>query len=127
VDEHDDNRTHGDIRELSWIHVGSNWETRVGVRKVFWGVTEGRHLVDIINQTDAVDQVDGEEKLGQPMINLSVCPTLIDGGVAPCHVDLRPFAVTGRRRRWNHPWGVRRSGRLLDNSPPRCCTPAAGR
>jgi hypothetical protein len=75
VDEHDDNRTHGDIRELSWIHVGSNWETRVGVRKVFWGVTEGRHLVDIINQTDAVDQVDGEEKLGQPMINLSLLPS----------------------------------------------------
>lgn len=71
-DEHDSRRTHGDIRELSWIHVGSDWETRVGIRKVFWGVTEGRHLVDIVNQTDQVDQVDGEEKLGQPMLNLSL-------------------------------------------------------
>lgn len=71
-DEHDERRTHADIRELSWIHVGSDWETRVGIRKVFWGVTEGRHLVDIINQTDLVDQADGEEKLGQPMLNLSL-------------------------------------------------------
>lgn len=71
VDEHDDNRTHFDLRELAWIHVSDGWESRVGVSKVFWGVTEGRHLVDIINQTDLVDQVDGEEKLGQPMINLS--------------------------------------------------------
>jgi hypothetical protein len=74
VDEHDERRTHADIRELSWIHVGDRWESRVGIRKVFWGVTEGRHLVDIINQTDQVDQVDGEEKLGQPMINLSWAP-----------------------------------------------------
>lgn len=74
VDEHDERRTHGDIRELSWIHVGNGWESRVGIRKVFWGVTEGRNLVDIINQTDQVDQVDGEEKLGQPMINLSWAP-----------------------------------------------------
>lgn len=72
VDENDSERTHWDIRELSWIHVGDGWESRVGIRKVFWGVTEGRHLVDIINQTDQVDQVDGEEKLGQPMINFSL-------------------------------------------------------
>lgn len=74
VDEYDERRTHGDIQELSWIHVGNGWESRVGIRKVFWGVTEGRNLVDIINQTDQVDQVDGEEKLGQPMINLSWAP-----------------------------------------------------
>ncbi|MDF1781083.1 MAG: hypothetical protein P1U67_07270 [Alcanivoracaceae bacterium] len=78
VDENDSERTHADIRELSWIHVASQWESRVGIRKVFWGVTEGRHLVDIINQTDLVDQVDGEEKLGQPMINVS---TVQDWGI----------------------------------------------
>jgi len=71
VDQHDDERTHGDIRELSWIHVGDDWESRIGVRRVFWGVTEFQHLVDIINQSDAVEDVDNEDKLGQPMINLS--------------------------------------------------------
>ncbi|MCC1497195.1 hypothetical protein [Alcanivorax sp. 1008] len=71
VDENDPERTHGDIRELIWIHVADQWESRIGIGKVFWGVTEGRHLVDIINQTDAVEQQDLESKLGQPMINLS--------------------------------------------------------
>ncbi|MCM8525271.1 MAG: hypothetical protein NE327_02065 [Lentisphaeraceae bacterium] len=48
-----------------------DWILRLGVKKVFWGVTESVHLVDIINQTDAVENIDGEEKLGQPMINLA--------------------------------------------------------
>jgi len=37
---------------------------------VFWGVTESRHLVDIINQTDGVEDIDEEDKLGQPMVML---------------------------------------------------------
>jgi hypothetical protein len=72
VDENDARRSHADIRELLWWHVGDGWESRIGIGKVFWGVTEGRHLVDIINQSDAVEQVDLEDKLGQPMINLSM-------------------------------------------------------
>ena len=72
VDENDGERTHGDIRELSWVHIGEDWELRTGIRKVFWGVTEFQHLVDVINQTDAVDDFDGEDKLGQQMINLSL-------------------------------------------------------
>ncbi|WP_196140288.1 hypothetical protein [Aliikangiella sp. G2MR2-5] len=72
VDQHDDERTHMDIRELGWIHVGDSWESRIGVRRVFWGVTEFQHLVDIINQSDSVEDVDNEDKLGQPMVNLSL-------------------------------------------------------
>ena len=72
VDENDSQRTHGDIRELSWVHAADNWELRVGLRKEFWGVTEFQHLVDVINQTDAVEDFDGEDKLGQQMINLSL-------------------------------------------------------
>lgn len=71
-DQNDDERTHGDIRELLWLHVGEDWELRTGISKVFWGQTESLHLVDIINQTDAIDSVDSEEKLGQPMVNLSL-------------------------------------------------------
>ncbi len=71
-DEQDDQRTHADIRELSWLYVGGDWELRVGARKVFWGVVESLHLEDIINQTDLVENIDGEDKLGQPMINLSL-------------------------------------------------------
>ncbi|MCP4273197.1 MAG: hypothetical protein GY781_14785 [Gammaproteobacteria bacterium] len=72
IDEHDEERTHGDIREFSWVHVSDNWESRIGIRRVFWGVTEFQHLVDIINQSDSVEDVDNEDKLGQPMLNLSV-------------------------------------------------------
>lgn len=72
LDQRDAVRSHGDIRELSWVHVGEGWELRSGIRRVFWGVTEFQHLVDIINQTDGVDDIDGEDKLGQPMLNLSL-------------------------------------------------------
>ncbi|MBS3951430.1 MAG: AMIN domain-containing protein [Methylomicrobium sp.] len=69
--QHDNRRTHFDIRELTWEKATDLWELRVGFHKVFWGVTEGIHLVDIINQTDFVENTDGEDKLGQPMINFA--------------------------------------------------------
>jgi len=68
-DPHDERRSHVDVRELAWVHLDNSWDTTVGIGKVFWGVTESRHLVDIINQTDAVENTDGEDKLGQPLIN----------------------------------------------------------
>ena len=71
VDSADSERTHVDIRELNFLMVGSPWELQVGIGKVFWGVTEFVHLVDIINQTDLVENIDGEDKLGQPMVHLS--------------------------------------------------------
>ncbi|MCZ0867142.1 hypothetical protein O0V09_18245 [Dasania sp. GY-19] len=57
-----------DIRELVWTHVDGDVEYQLGIGKVFWGVTESQHLVDIINQTDLSVSIDGETKLGQPMI-----------------------------------------------------------
>ncbi len=70
--QHDNRRTHFDIRELTWDLAEDDWELRVGFRKVFWGVAEGLHLVDIINQTDLIENTDTEDKLGQPMINLAL-------------------------------------------------------
>ena len=72
LDTADSERTHFDLRELFGLWVFDGGELGVGVRKVFWGVTESQHLVDIINQTDLVEFPDGEDKLGQPMINLSI-------------------------------------------------------
>ncbi len=72
LDARDHERSHWDIRELQWIHAGDGWESRVGIGKVYWGVTEAWHLVDIINQTDLVENPDGEQKLGQPMVKLSL-------------------------------------------------------
>jgi hypothetical protein len=72
LDSADSERTHFDLRELSYIWLQDDFELRLGVRKVFWGVTEVVHLVDIINQTDFVENTDTEDKLGQPMVNLSL-------------------------------------------------------
>ncbi|WP_298036318.1 hypothetical protein [uncultured Desulfuromonas sp.] len=72
LDADDDQRTHGDLRELNWLHLERSWDLRLGLGKVFWGVAESRHLIDIVNQTDLVEDVDAEEKLGQPMANLNL-------------------------------------------------------
>lgn len=71
-DNRDSQRSHVDLRELMWTHAADDWELKVGVGKVFWGVTESAHLVDIVNQTDFVENSDGEDKLGQPMLNLTL-------------------------------------------------------
>ncbi len=70
-DEQDSERTHVDVRELYWSYNEGPWTTTLGVNKVFWGVTESVHLVDTINQTDLVEDLDQEDKLGQPMIHIS--------------------------------------------------------
>ena len=72
LDSADSKRTHFDVRELNYLWLHDDFELRLGVGKVFWGVTEVLHLVDIINQTDLVENIDGEQKLGQPMVNLSI-------------------------------------------------------
>jgi len=72
LDQGDRRRSHFDVRELTWLRAADTWEMRAGVRKVFWGVAESEHLVDIINQTDLVEDIDGEDKLGQPMVNLAL-------------------------------------------------------
>jgi len=71
-DAADGERTHADLRELNWSHLDDGWDLRLGVGKVFWGVTESRHLVDIVNQTDLIEDPDGEDKLGQPLLNFGL-------------------------------------------------------
>ncbi|MGA8771287.1 MAG: circularly permuted type 2 ATP-grasp protein, partial [Rhodomicrobium sp.] len=45
--------------------------------------------------------------VSQPMIDLSVCPTLTNDGVEPRHVDLRAYAITGAET-WLLPGGLTR-------------------
>lgn len=90
IDSADEERSHIDIRELKYLIPADNWELSVGIGKVFWGVTESQNLVDVINQTDEVESPDGEEKLGQPMVHLSL---IRDWGL----VDL--FVLPGFRER----------------------------
>ena len=81
---------HADIRELNLLYTANDWEAVAGISRVFWGVTESGHLVDIINQTDQLEGFDGEDKLGQPMVRAS---RLFDQDV----LDL--YALPGFRER----------------------------
>ena len=71
-DTEDSGRNLNDIQELYLINILEDKEIKLGVSKEFWGVTETSHRVDIINQTDFTEGFDGEEKLGQPMIKISL-------------------------------------------------------
>ncbi len=57
--------------------------------------------------------------ISQPVIDLSVCPTLIGQTIEPRHVDLRPYIVTGKES-WVLPGGLTRvalrKGSLVVNS-----------
>jgi uncharacterized circularly permuted ATP-grasp superfamily protein len=58
--------------------------------------------------------------IAQPTLALSTCPTCVEQGVAPRHVDLRPFVLTGRSRSYIVPGGLTRvalkDGSLVVNS-----------
>ena len=74
-DTGDPDRTHGDLREaflLLYGDVGEDeWELRLGVDRVFWGVVESRPLVDIVNQTDLAENPNEKTKMGQPMAHVT--------------------------------------------------------
>jgi uncharacterized circularly permuted ATP-grasp superfamily protein len=58
--------------------------------------------------------------IAQPIIQLSTVPTLIEDGLQPRHVDLRPFAVNNGEDVWVLPGGLTRvalpEGELVVNS-----------
>jgi uncharacterized circularly permuted ATP-grasp superfamily protein len=58
--------------------------------------------------------------IAQPTLALSTCPTCVESGVAPRHVDLRPFVLVGRNRVSIVPGGLTRvaleDGSLVVNS-----------
>jgi uncharacterized circularly permuted ATP-grasp superfamily protein len=37
-----------------------------------------------------------EKYIAQPTLTLSACPTFVEAGVAPRHLDLRPFVLSGK-------------------------------
>ena len=99
--------THFDIREAYVAQRLGDWDYLVGINKVFWGVTESRHLVNIINQTDAIEDTDEEDKLGQPMINI---------GLQKDWGRLDVFVLPGfRERPYSGSTGRVRAGEVVDD------------
>ena len=107
VDRADRDRTHADVRELYLEHFAGQWVFGFGVGKVFWGVVESRHLVDIVNQTDFVENLDGEDKLGQPMVRIGR-----ETSVGTFDLYVLPFL---RVRTWPGPGGRLRPPVLVDD------------
>lgn len=72
-----------------------------------------------LNALRAKLAADPDNYISQPVVNLSVCPTLIGRSVEARHVDLRPFALTGKST-WVLPGGLSRvalkKGSLVVNS-----------
>ena len=65
-------RSRVDFTDLSWQRRRNDWQLRVGIREVFWSVTESLNVVDVIDQQDLIENGAGYTKLGQPIVNLTV-------------------------------------------------------
>jgi len=61
-----------------------------------------------------------EGYIAQPTLSLSSCPTYVERGIAPRHIDLRPFVLSGRKGVQIVPGGLTRvalkEGSLVVNS-----------
>lgn len=64
-------------------------------------------------------RADPARYISQEVVGLSVSPTFVRRAIRPCHVDLRPFAITGRST-WVLPGGLTRvalrRGSMIVNS-----------
>lgn len=85
-----------------------------------YGITIGpRASAADLEKARAALLADPANWISQPVIDLSVAPTLTEHGVGARHLDLRPFAVTGRQT-WVLPGGLSRvamkEGSLIVNS-----------
>ncbi|MEM6621110.1 MAG: hypothetical protein AAF674_02695 [Pseudomonadota bacterium] len=100
----DDRRTHWDIREAKLDYQTGDWSFTIGADTIFWGKTEVQHLVDIINQTDGVEDLDDEDRLGQPMLRIGYLADF--GELSLFYLPFfreRTFAGTSGRLRQNPP------------------------
>ncbi len=111
-DHSDSNRSHADLRDAYFLNYGqgeaSEWEIRLGIDRVFWGVAETINLVDIVNQSDVLEDPLGKTKLGQSMAYFTLSG---DWGIAE-------FAVLPhhRQRKYPGPKGRLRSQLIVDTS-----------
>ncbi len=104
-DSMDSARTHFDLREAYIGLSGDYSELVIGVAKEFWGKMEFANLVDIINQRDTIDDVTGQEKLGQPMVKWT---KLLNSSEFSIYVlvGYRELAFPGEQGRFRAPYIV---------------------
>jgi uncharacterized circularly permuted ATP-grasp superfamily protein len=86
-----------------------------------YGMLVGPHATNAqIEEYAARMKAHPEGFVAQPTLALSTCPTLVEEGIAPRHVDLRPFVLTGAQGVRIVPGGLTRvalqEGSLVVNS-----------
>lgn len=88
-----------------------------GGKGIVIGPAAGREELDVLRRR-IVDHP--RAWIAQPVMALSTVPTLVEEGIRPRHVDLRPFAVNDGERVWVLPGGLTRvalpEGELIVNS-----------
>jgi uncharacterized circularly permuted ATP-grasp superfamily protein len=85
-----------------------------------YGIVIGNRATrDELDETIAAIEADPRNFVAQPILSLSTVPTLVDEGIEPRHVDLRPFILTGEQS-YVTPGGLTRvalpKGSLVVNS-----------
>lgn len=94
------------VAKLVW--QSGNWEITAGWDLLFWGVAEGRNVVNVVNQRDQIRDVMNDQGLGQAMLALRYFgPSFtVEGFVLPGFRE-RDYGTPGRR------WGL---GAPVDDS-----------
>ncbi len=118
-DSMDANRRRGDLREAYFLWYGEagegEWELRLGIDQIFWGVTESTNIVNIINQSDLAEDPFDKEKLGQPMAHLTWSADwgITEFFVLPYH---RKRTYSGENGRFRSPLVVDNTRALYEDS-----------
>ncbi|GLR76780.1 hypothetical protein [Aliivibrio sifiae] len=87
------------IAKINWI--GDSYQIDVGYDLIYWGVTEGINVINIINQRDQIRDYFQKQGLGQSMVAVSYFEdsVTVDGYILPRFEELN-YGGTQR------PWGL---------------------
>lgn len=64
-DDKDEDRRYADFREATLTYDWHELSFTAGFTRMFWGVSESINVVNVINQADIRDNINGKEKMGQ--------------------------------------------------------------
>jgi hypothetical protein len=66
----DESRRYSDIREANISFRHNELTFGAGINTFFWGVSESINVVNVLNQSDMLESIDGKVKLGQTFVSV---------------------------------------------------------
>lgn len=70
-DSTDDSRSYSNIRQANIYVNNNNFTFGLGVDTFFWGVSESINVVNVLNQSDIMESLDGKVKYGQTFVSIN--------------------------------------------------------